>query len=142
MSMQIGLSIKQNWAYYSSYKESGVEWLAKVPAQWVISRLKNYVQSPNVKNNFENRRFIDLEHIEPSSGKLVDGYEPEVKVDTDSIKFETDDVLFGKLRPYLRKFWLASYSGSCSSELLVLRPNHEIYKSKYLFYLIQSEYFI
>ena len=32
-------------------------------------------------------------------------------------------MLFGKLRPYLAKAWVATFSGACTTEALVLRPN-------------------
>ncbi len=40
--------------------------------------------------------------------------------------FEPGDVLYGRLRPYLNKVWLADRRGACSGELLVLRPNDKI----------------
>ena len=36
--------------------------------------------------------------------------------------FEPGDVLFGKLRPYLAKVWIAEFSGRSTTELLVMRP--------------------
>ena len=35
--------------------------------------------------------------------------------------FEKDDVLYGRLRPYLNKVWLSSFSGVCSTEFHVMR---------------------
>src|SRR5271157_3082080 len=134
--------LKKGGSSYSSYKESEADWLGKIPDHWILSRLKNYVLSPTNKNQSQKRKFIALEHIESSSGRLVNGYEPEMIEDEDSNLFESSDILFGKLRPYLRKYWLAPYPGICSSELMILRPNNQIYIPKYLFYLIQSEYFI
>jgi type I restriction enzyme S subunit len=39
-----------------------------------------------------------------------------------SSTFEPGDVLFGKLRPYLAKAWLADHPGRCTTELLVMNP--------------------
>ena len=36
--------------------------------------------------------------------------------------FEPGDVLFGKLRPYLAKAWIADFSGRCTTEFLVMQP--------------------
>jgi type I restriction enzyme S subunit len=36
--------------------------------------------------------------------------------------FEPGDVLFGKLRPYLAKAWIADFPGRCTTELLVMKP--------------------
>jgi type I restriction enzyme S subunit len=37
-------------------------------------------------------------------------------------RFESGDILYGKIRPYLRKAALADLNGICSSDLVVLRP--------------------
>ena len=36
--------------------------------------------------------------------------------------FERGDVLFGKLRPYLAKAWVAEFAGRCTTEALVMKP--------------------
>lgn len=36
--------------------------------------------------------------------------------------FEPGDVLFGKLRPYLAKAWVAEFPGQCTAEALVMEP--------------------
>jgi type I restriction enzyme S subunit len=38
--------------------------------------------------------------------------------------FEPDDVLFGRLRPYLHKVAIADFPGVCSPEILVLRASN------------------
>lgn len=55
--------------------------------------------------------------------------------------FEAGDVLFGKLRPYLAKAWVATFSGACTTEALVLRPNACVLSS-YLCRVILSPDFI
>ncbi len=62
---------------------------------------------------------IELEHIDSGNGKLVGHTSPE---QVDSIKniFHAGNILFGKLRPYLRKIVLAPFDGICCSECLVL----------------------
>jgi len=56
--------------------------------------------------------------------------------------FVEDDVLFGKLRPYLKKFHYSEKEGVCSTEIWVLRPKTEYMLSRYLFYIVQSSEFI
>lgn len=54
--------------------------------------------------------------------------------------FEAGDVLFGRLRPYLRKFHRASRSGVCSTEIWPLTPIGVV--SGFLYQLIQTNGFI
>src|SRR5206468_2576216 len=54
--------------------------------------------------------------------------------------FSKDDVLFGKLRPYLRKSVVAAENGICSTDILVFRATGSW--SEYLCYLTHSDEFI
>lgn len=49
------------------------------------------------------------------------------------------DICFGKLRPYLRKFYLVPDDTTCSTEIAVFREKES---TKYLYYILQSEEFI
>ena len=84
---------------------------------------------------------IELEHIEKETGRIIRHSQATEK---SSVKnaFKSGDVLFGKLRPYLRKFALADFDGICSSDIWAMNPNTKIITKEYLFYLIQSEKFM
>jgi type I restriction enzyme S subunit len=56
--------------------------------------------------------------------------------------FQKDDVLFGKLRAYLRKYWLADRTGVCSTEIWVLMANAASLIPPYLFQLVRTDRFI
>ncbi|MFW2116147.1 restriction endonuclease subunit S [Acinetobacter geminorum] len=56
-------------------------------------------------------------------------------------RFQKDDVLFGKLRPYLAKVFLAQEEGLSSTEALVFRSSEVIYP-KFLSYYCLSQDFI
>ncbi len=84
---------------------------------------------------------IELEHIESSTGRLM-GWCLAEEQESSKCTFGVGDVLFGKLRPYLRKVVLAPFDGVCSSEIWVLQPRSGVIHNKYLFYIMQSERFI
>ena len=83
---------------------------------------------------------IELEHLEQQTGQII-GYANSNEQNSVKSVFYKGDVLFGKLRPYLRKFALPEYDGVCSSEIWVLHPEANI-DSAFLFYLIQSESYL
>ena len=94
-------------------------------------RLKYAVQlrRSRVEGADDERPYVGLEHIESQTGRLLSSAfaEPSEQGQTaaeDSLcnTFEAGDVLFGKLRPYLAKAWVAEFSGQCSTELLVFQP--------------------
>ncbi|WP_208091868.1 hypothetical protein [Cronobacter turicensis] len=104
---------------YPEYKDSGVEWLGKIPKDWSVTKLKYIADLLTSKSNNTDDLFVGLENISSGDGKYIS--KQENIADGTSVSFEKNDVLFGKLRPYLAKSWLATFSGVCSSEFLVLR---------------------
>lgn len=83
---------------------------------------------------------IELENIESETGRILGGE----NVSGDSAlrsRFEAGDTLFGKLRPYLRKFANPSFDGICSTEIWVLRAKQPKLNPSLLFYLVQTPEF-
>ena len=80
---------------------------------------------------------IELEHLSQGTGFLL-GYANSKDLKSQKSFFEEGDVLFGKLRPYLRKFYFADFKGVCTTEIWVLKP--EKYTSnRFLFHLVRSD---
>lgn len=104
---------------YPEYKDSGVEWLGAIPEEWSVTKLKYIADLLTAKSTKSDDLFVGLENISSGDGKYIS--KEENIADGASVSFEKNDVLFGKLRPYLAKSWLATFSGVCSSEFLVLR---------------------
>jgi type I restriction enzyme, S subunit len=67
-----------------------------------------------------NLPYVGLEHLPSGSPDLLGFAEARESTSTNSV-FEVGDVLFGKLRPNLRKCVLATIMGYCSTDILVLR---------------------
>jgi len=83
---------------------------------------------------------IELEHIQKDTGLIIGHIESKGQESTKN-KFLPGDVLFGKLRPYLRKYAKVDYVGVCSSEIWVFQPSDAVTQS-FLFHLIQQNDFI
>jgi type I restriction enzyme S subunit len=107
---------------YPAYKDSGVPWLGEVPEHWEVRRLKSSVAHINERTNAQSPDdiYVALEDVESWTGRLRvrDG---EVEFDSQVKRFHAQDVLFGKLRPYLAKVVRPARSGVCVGEFLVLR---------------------
>ena len=96
----------------------------------------------------DERPYIGLESIESSTGRLIgdpaatDESALSASGQSDSLSntFEPGDVLFGKLRPYLAKAWVATFQGRCTTELLVMQPVEA--ESAFLRYVCLSRDFI
>jgi len=95
----------------------------------------------NPETSDEIKPCLELEHFEQVTGK-INGFLPSSEQKSIKNVFYKGDVLFGKLRPYLRKYWLAEFDGVCSSEVWVLKPKSKDISNEYLFNLIQTNDFI
>ena len=84
---------------------------------------------------------VELEHIVPNEGKLCGHTKPSL-VSTTKSAFEVENILFGRLRAYLKKFWFADSPGACSTEIWVLKARKECVAPRLLYYLIQTQDFI
>lgn len=84
---------------------------------------------------------IELENVESAIGQLIGQSETNPGSSVKN-RFESGDVLFGKLRPYLKKYWVADRGGVCSSEFWVLRTTEEFCSPEFLACLLQSDNFM
>jgi len=84
---------------------------------------------------------VELEHIAGGSGQLL-GVTKTAGTSSLKTKFEPGDVLFGKLRAYLRKYWLAEYAGVCSTEIWALSANRTQAIPGFLAQIVRTEDFI
>ncbi len=113
------------------------------PKGWVRTNLGSVVWSVSAKADPADNRaahYVGLEHIVSGESQLGSiGKASDVK--STKSKFLAGDILYGKLRPYLNKVALPDYSGICSTDILVLRPEAEI-ESKFVEAVLRSEEFI
>lgn len=86
--------------------------------------MDSYITTDNMLQNCEGIRTYDgTENI--SSG----------------IAYQEGDILLSNIRPYLKKIWQADRSGSCSPDVLVLRPNTEKVDKQFLYYSLRRDAF-
>ncbi|TDJ86174.1 restriction endonuclease subunit S [Campylobacter volucris] len=120
-----------------NFKDSGIEYLGEIPQHWEVRKLKYITYVRNQKNNNIDFK-IGLENIESKTGKYIPT--SEMVFEKDGIEFKSGDILFGKLRPYLAKVFLANKNGICVSEFLVLKIKSE--NNKFIKFLMLSSLFI
>lgn len=81
--------------------------------------------------------YLGLEHIEANSGQVI-GCGDANDVKSTKSTFLADDVLYGKLRPYLNKTCIPGFEGICSTDILVFR-RHEYLDNRFLRYVLSSK---
>ena len=82
-------------------------------------------------------RFLGMENIGHPPFELVAGINSNQGTGT-SFYYTENHVLYGKLRPYLKKVYLPNLPGRCSTELVPLLPNDNMDR-EYLGFLLLSD---
>jgi len=100
-----------------------------------------YERTTPLKDNPDGEiKYVSLGNIASKTGELVDSAPVRGSdILSSSPKFERGDILFGRMRPYLNKVWLAEFDGVCSGEAIVLRPDTEEVDSIFLHALLLSQ---
>ncbi|MBC5696670.1 restriction endonuclease subunit S [Agathobaculum hominis] len=91
----------------------------------------------------ESYWLLNLDMVESNTGHIYERlYVPFDKVGTSTIAFDTNNVLYSKLRPYLNKVVIPDCPGYATSEMLPLKPNKNYITREYLTYFLRSPKFV
>lgn len=118
------------------FQKNDYIWFDEIPQNWKTYKLK-YITKLSKEKAINKENYIGLENVESKTGKFIGS---QVEPDGDAIIFHQNDVLFGKLRPYLSKSLLVEQEGCCSGEFLVITPKQIV--PKYLLYITLSKAFV
>jgi type I restriction enzyme S subunit len=84
-----------------------------------------------------SKPYVGLEHLPSGGSSLLGVSEANESISTNNV-FLAGDVLFGKLRPRLRKSVRATFDGYCSTDILVLRPSGTVVP-RFAAFVLQSD---
>lgn len=116
-------------------KDSGIEWIGDVPEEWKPCRFKDFVKLCTVTSN--SIRKIGLENIESGTGRFI---QTDTEFEGNGVEFKKSDIVYGKLRPYLQKVWMAEFSGNAIGDFFVFKTQKNALPS-YIRYVMLSEQF-
>ena len=103
---------------------------------WTYKKLGEVCSYHKEQGKYANLRYIGMEHIESGTGKLIGTISSEC-VQSSSFKFKKGEVLYGRLRPYLKKVYVAEFDGCCSTEVFPIGSN--VIESGFLKYWFLSD---
>ena len=114
-----------------------------IPKNWVWTRLgevTNYGECRQVnKHNIGSHELIiELEDIEKNSYKILHKKFDRIPRSNKN-RFKKNDVLYGKLRPYLRKCVIVDCDGYCSTEIIPINGYGRI-DQKFIMYYMTSPF--
>ena len=86
---------------------------------------------------------LNLDMVEQQTGSIIAyNYVSKDELNGSIIQFDTDNVLYSKLRPNLNKVVLPSQNGFATSEMLPLRPDTRVLCKEYLAVYLRSDSFV
>lgn len=114
------------------------------PAGWFQKNLGEVAKldRQNIKPEFisSGTLYIGLEHINNDGGFNDFQIVEPGDLASNKFSFTKNHVLYGKLRPYLKKIARPDFSGICSTDIIPILPSQEIDKDFLFYYLRQPQY--
>jgi len=108
----------------------------KLPNGWLLKRLED-VTAYQKKQGLFDLPYVGMEHIESKTAVFIGTLQPQ-RVKSSTFSFTEDDVLYGRLRPYLCKVLAPDFFGHCSTEIFPIRVKHGLDR-QFLKYWLLSE---
>ena len=124
---------------------TGKKRLPGFEGEWETKRLGEVTSIRNQKvlpsNVDPDTLCVELEHIGQGDGQLLEVSTAQNSTSS-KYRFFAGDVLFGRLRSYLRKYWLADRDGICTTEMWPLMVDGSRVNSGFLYATVQSDRFV
>lgn len=116
----------------------GWDWATLASACSIGSKQVVPREHPRVTFNY-----VALENIEQGSGRLI-GFTPTEgsEIGSNKYTFSHEHVLFGKLRPYLRKVLVPDFDGISATDLLPIKPDPDRLDRRFLAQWLLSPYIL
>ena len=117
--------------------------MTELPGGWTSGPLSDFVTPRGEKAapaDFPELPFIGMDHVEPHTTRIV-GSVPSGQMKSRASRFYEDDVLYGRLRPYLNKVAQPRFDGLASGEFIVFEGN-ELIDAGFLRYRLQARDFV
>ena len=115
----------------------------ELPRGWAETTLEAILQPRVYKEDpqaMPQAKFIGMENIEAQTMRLL-GVVEAGSMKSKANAFESGDVLYGRLRPYLNKVYSPDFGGLCSGEFIVIRVSFGIH-ARFLGYRLNSSDFV
>ena len=133
---QMSGQVRLNSDYYHPERSQALRGLDLAAGSMTVAPLADVVNFEREQLKTPGDNYLSLAHVQGHTGELTEA------TDTASgncFTFQTDDVLFARLRPYLNKVYCAEMNGCCSTEFHVLRvKDREALLPKYLAAVLRS----
>ena len=111
---------------------------------WKTESMNDVAPSVNYMGDFDEEVWLlNLDMVEAQTGRILDYLIVcEDEVGNSTCTFDTSNVLYSKLRPYLNKVVIPDRCGYATSELVPLQPVASKINREYLAFMLRSDEFV
>jgi len=107
-----------------------------------LLQLRKEVVHPHDKPTGQ-ARFVGLEHIESLTGVRTEFIEVDMsRLTGRKPRFYKGDIVYGYLRPYLNKVWLAEFDGLCSVDQYVFEVRSSLAEPEFIAWFMRSSVYL
>lgn len=91
----------------------------------------------------EEYNYVGLENIQSNTGRIINFSRTEGKnIKSTKVRFKRGAVLYGKLRPYLNKVYVADFDGIATTEIMPFQTRKDLLNASFLAYFLRSPRFV
>jgi type I restriction enzyme S subunit len=117
------------------------------PKGWKTMKLNTLAPAnPSSLNPLESNGkvwLLNLDQVESNTGRIISvKFFDKSEVGSSTVKFDVDNILYSKLRPYLNKVVIPQSNGICTSELIPLKPNQKFANRLYIGHALRLPEFV
>ncbi|EQB98638.1 restriction modification system DNA specificity domain-containing protein [Photorhabdus temperata subsp. temperata M1021] len=127
---------KKQYNYYRdqllSFEEGEVEWKT-------LEELTEYSKTRICFDKLDKSNYVGVDNLLQNwAGKKESNYVP---TEGNLIEYQSDDILIGNIRPYLKKIWHADRIGGTNGDVLVIHLTDETITPRYLYQILADDKF-
>jgi type I restriction enzyme S subunit len=121
--------------------------IGPIPKSWEVRYFSDLVKITNgqvdpSESPYREMLHVGPENIEAKTGRLlILSTNRDLGIKSGNYLFTPEDILYSKIRPYLRKAAQPDFQGTCSADMYPLRPIDNRLNKGFLFHLLLSEPF-
>ena len=114
---------------------------------WQVKKLKEVAPQQEYQGDVPSANgkywLLNLDMVSSNTGEIIEKcYFDYEEIGNSTIIFNTDNVLYSKLRPYLNKVVIPNDIGYGTSELVPLKPDKGLLNKVFFASLLRSSYFV
>lgn len=114
---------------------------------WEVKKVKDVAPQQEYKGDVPcvdgKYWLLNLDMVIPNTGEIIEKcYFDYDEIGNSTIIFNTDNVLYSKLRPYLNKVVIPDDIGYGTSELVPLKPHKDLLNKVFFASLLRSQHFV